>query len=130
LVEPTNTQELVASLLAVGLGAAGIAVAWAIYSAAILEVPRLALVQRTLEHKFWFDELYDAVFYRPADALARGLGRVVEAPLIAGSLDALGFGAREAWSGTSRVQTGLVRSYVLALAGAMAVLVVVFLSVR
>ncbi|HSP73406.1 MAG TPA: NADH-quinone oxidoreductase subunit L, partial [Gaiellaceae bacterium] len=85
LTEPTNTQELIASVLAVGLGAAGIAVAWAIYSAAILEVPRLAFVQRTLEHKFWFDELYDAVFSRPADLLARGLGRVVEAPLIAGS---------------------------------------------
>ena len=33
---------------------------------------------RVLEHKFYFDELYDAVFYRRPSALARALGRGVE----------------------------------------------------
>ncbi len=130
LAEPTNAQELLASVLAVGLGALGIALAWAMYSAGRVAVPRQALVQRVLEHKFYFDELYDRVFYAPAAAIARGLGRVVEQPLIAGGLDAIGIGAKEAWTGTSRAQSGLVRSYVFALATAMAVLGVVFLSVR
>jgi NADH-quinone oxidoreductase subunit L len=130
LTDPSSTQEAVSSALAVGLGAAGIAVAWAIYSAGALKVPELPFVQRTLEHKLWFDELYDAVFYRPGSALANGLGALVERPVIAGSLSALGFGAREAWAGTSRAQTGLVRSYVLALAGAMTALVIAFLVVR
>ena len=44
---------------------------------------------RALEHKFYFDELYDLVFYRPSVALARGLGLVVERP-ITGSVDEVG----------------------------------------
>ena len=91
LVEPSGTQELVASVLAVGARPrrhrpspgrctrrGGCA------------VPALPELRRALEHKLWFDELYDAVFYRPAVALARGLDAVVERPLIAGSLTALG----------------------------------------
>ncbi|HET7046588.1 MAG TPA: proton-conducting transporter membrane subunit, partial [Gaiellaceae bacterium] len=130
LTDPSGTQEAIASVLAVCLGLAGIAVAWAIYSAGRVAAPRQALVQRVLEHKLYFDEAYDAVFYRPSVLAARALAAFVEQPLIAGSLHALGLGAREAWGGTSRAQTGLVRSYVLALAGAMAALVVAFLVVR
>jgi NADH:ubiquinone oxidoreductase subunit 5 (subunit L)/multisubunit Na+/H+ antiporter MnhA subunit len=106
------------------------AVAWLTYETGRIKVPAPASVRETLEHKLWFDELYDAAFFRPSAALARALDRVVERPVIAGSLTALGFGAHEAWSGTSRVQTGLVRSYVLALASALAIMVVVFVSVR
>ena len=36
-------------------------------------VPRVPQVQTALEHKLWFDELYDVVFYRPAVWLARAL---------------------------------------------------------
>ena len=130
LVEPSGTQELVASVLAVGLGLAGMAVAWLTYGTGRMKVPALASVRETLERKLWFDELYDAVFYRPSVAVARALDAAVERPVIAGSLAALGFGAHEAWAGTSRAQTGLVRSYVLALAGALAIMVAVFVSVR
>jgi NADH-quinone oxidoreductase subunit L len=93
-------------------------------------VPQLPFVQRTLEHKFWFDELYDAVLYRPSTIVVRELNLLVERPLIAGSLTAIGLGSREAFAGVSRVQSGLVRAYVLALASALTVMVVVFLSVR
>ena len=81
-----------------------------------------------LEKKFYWDELYDLVCYRPADLLARGLYAFVERPLIAGSLAAVtggvGLGSRE----LGRAQNGLVRSYALALAGGLAVLAVVFLA--
>jgi len=50
--------------------------------------------------------------------------------VIAGSLSALGIGAHGVWSGTSRAQTGLVRSYVLALAGAVGILVIVFVTAK
>ena len=64
------------------LGLAGIAVAYAIYGSRRLAVPRLPAVQRVLEHKLYFDEAYDAVFYRPAAALATQLRRVVEEPFV------------------------------------------------
>jgi NADH-quinone oxidoreductase subunit L len=130
LAEASNIKEAVASIVAVVLGAAGIAVAWALYGARRVAVPELPWLQRTLEHKFWFDELYDLAFYRPATIVVRELNLLVERPLIAGSLTALGLGSREAWAGVSRAQTGLVRAYVLALASALTVMVVVFLAVR
>jgi NADH-quinone oxidoreductase subunit L len=130
LVEPTGTQETLASVVALALGLAGIALAWALYGAKRVAVPRLAFLQTTLEHKFFFDELYRALFYVPGSWLARGLGRAIEQPVIAGSLSALGVGTHGVWAGTSRAQTGLVRSYVLALAGALGVMIIVFVTAK
>jgi NADH-quinone oxidoreductase subunit L len=125
--EPTNAQEWAISGAAVGVGLAGIVVAWALYSAKTVPVPRPV---RLFEKKFYWDELYDYLWYYPADLIARGLYAFVEKPLIAGTIDAVtdgfGLGGRE----LARAQTGLVRSYALALAGGLAVLAVVFLAAR
>jgi NADH-quinone oxidoreductase subunit L len=130
LVEASGTQEAVSSILAVLLGAAGIGVAWMIYGSREATVPRVAWAQNLLEHKFYFDELYDAAFYRPAVFLANGLARWVERPLVFGSVRELVKGFGLAGRDTSRLQTGLVRSYVLAIAASLAVLTVVFMAVR
>ncbi|HXK14544.1 MAG TPA: hypothetical protein VNH45_08420, partial [Gaiellaceae bacterium] len=127
LGEPSNTREWFASGLAIVVGLGGIFVAWAIYSAKRIKAPRAV---RLFEQKFYWDELYDLVWYRSADLLARGLYAVVERPLIAGSMSAMsgavGLGSRE----LSVAENGLVRTYVLALAGGLAVLGVVFLAAR
>jgi NADH-quinone oxidoreductase subunit L len=130
LVEPTVTQDYVTSVLAVGLGAVGIAVAWMLYGSRKWAVPRVPAVQRTLEHKLWFDELYDFVFFKPAVLCSRVLRRGVEEPLIGGSIDGVTLGAREAAGALGEAQTGYLRTYALAIAGAVAVLVVVFISVQ
>ena len=127
LVEPTSTQEWLTSGLAMAVGLLGIAVAWAIYAAKRQKAPRAL---RLFEKKFYWDELYDLVWYRAGDGVARGLHAIVERPLIAGSLAAVtsgvGLGSRE----LGRAQNGLVRSYALALASGLAVLAVVFLVAR
>jgi NADH-quinone oxidoreductase subunit L len=127
LAEPTNWQEWGSSILAIAVGLAGIAVAWAIYAAGRARAPRTLPL---LERKFYWDELYDLLWYRSGDLVARGFYALVERPLVAGSLSAVtasfGLGSRE----VGRAQNGLVRSYALALAGGLAVLAVVFLSVR
>jgi len=130
LVEATGTQEAVSSVLAVGLGLAGIWVAWLIYAKRRVQAPRLATVQALLEHKFYFDELYGLAFYRPAVLLATGLTRFVEQPLVLGSVRGLVRGVRELGLGTGRIQTGLVRTYALSIAASIAVVTVVFLAVR
>ncbi len=127
IVEASNGQEWATSAIAILLGLAGLGVAWAIYGAKRIAAPKpLAL----LEHKFYWDEIYDVLWYRTSDALARALGTFVERPLIGGSLAAvgetLGFSSRE----LSLAQNGLVRSYALVLTGGIAILAVVFLSVR
>ena len=127
IVEPTNAQEYVTMVVSVAIGLAGIVVAWTIYAAKRAKAPRAV---KLFERKFYWDELYNVVWYRGSDLFARGLYAFVERPLIAGSMSAVagavGLGSRE----LSLAETGLVRSYVLALAGGLAILAVVFLAVR
>ena len=78
VAEPKNWQEALSSVLAVGLGLAGIGVAWAMYGTGSVAVPRLPVLQQVLEHKFYFDEAYDRLFYAPAVALANYLRGTVE----------------------------------------------------
>jgi NADH-quinone oxidoreductase subunit L len=94
------------------------------------EVPRVPQLQTALERKLRFDELYDVVFYRPAVWLARACMRWIEQPLIHGSAAEVALGTQESGRLAARVQSGLVRAYALALAGGVAVLVVVFISVK
>ena len=130
LIEPSGTQDLVASIFAVGLGVAGIAVAWAAYSARTLRIPSAPAVRALLEHKFYFDELYDWVFYRPSVALALALRDWIERPVLLGSIDSIATGARRLGNDLSELQTGLVRTYALAIAGSVTVLALVFVWVR
>jgi len=114
-------------VLAVVLGLAGVSVAGWIYAARRAPAPRpLALFER----KFYFDELYDLVFYKPAVALAALFRGAVEEPLVTGSISGIGLVGREIGEETARTQTGLLRTYAFAIAGSVAVLAVVFLSVR
>jgi NADH-quinone oxidoreductase subunit L len=130
LVDASGAQEAVSSVLAVALGLAGVGVAWWIYGTRRAPAPRIAWAQAVLEHKFYFDELYDALFYRPAVFFANGLLRWVERPLVFGSIGELAAGVRGLGLGTRRLQTGLVRTYALAIAASVAVVTVVFLAVR
>jgi NADH-quinone oxidoreductase subunit L len=130
VVEPSGAQEWLASICAVTLGVVGIAVAWATFSARTLRIPEMRGVRTVLEHKFYFDELYDALFYRPTVLLAVTLRDWIERPVILASLGGIGTAARKASSELREVQTGLVRTYALAIAGSVTVLAFVFVWVK
>jgi NADH-quinone oxidoreductase subunit L len=130
LVTASRTQEAVSSIFAVVFGLVGIGVAWAIYGARRVEAPRLPQLQRAFERKLWFDDLYDVAFYKLAVWLAQAWNRWIERPVILGSAVELAVGTQESGRLAARAQTGLLRAYALALAGGLAVLVVVFISVR
>jgi NADH-quinone oxidoreductase subunit L len=127
LVDASGVQEAVSSIVAVLLGLAGIGVAWWIYGSRRAAAPRS---WRVFERKFWFDELYDALFYRPAVLLSQGLLRWIEQPLVFGSIGEIAAGFRDLGLGARRLQTGLVRTYALAIAASLAVVTVVFVVVR
>jgi NADH-quinone oxidoreductase subunit L len=129
-VSPKNWQEWTTSALALLLGAGGIFVAWLLYGARWYAVPRFAFPQRVLEHKFYFDELYDAVFYRPTVWIAKALDRYVEEPIVAESSTSLGDDTRDLGGIVARGQTGLLRTYALAIASSVAVLGIVFVAVK
>jgi NADH-quinone oxidoreductase subunit L len=130
VAEPTNTQEAISSVAAVLLGLAGVWVAYAIYGRGEVAVPRVPALQRVLEHKLYFDEAYDALFYRPAAALASWLRQDFEEPVILASGTDLGETTLEAGKGVGRLQTGLLRTYVFFLGTGMAVVGIVFLIVK
>ncbi|HMI21314.1 MAG TPA: NADH-quinone oxidoreductase subunit L [Gaiellaceae bacterium] len=130
VVTPRSWQEWLSIALSLLLGLSGIAVAWLMYGARRLAVPRFAFAQRTLEHKFYFDEAYDALFYKPAVLLASLLRRGVEEPLIAESGRDLGDDTRDLGGLVARAQTGLLRTYALAIASSVAVLAIVFVAVK
>jgi NADH-quinone oxidoreductase subunit L len=129
-VSPANWQEWTTSAIALLLGLSGMYVAYVCYGARLVAVPRFAFAQRVLEHKFYFDELYDALFYRPSVWIAKALYRWVEGPLISDSTRELGEDTRDLGGLFSRLQTGLVRTYALAIASSVAVLAIVFVAVK
>ena len=91
---------------------------------------RFAGVARTLEHKLYFDEAYDVVFYRPAYRLALFLDRAVETPLVLGSAGGIAGGVRALGRRVAAVQTGLLRAYAILDRAGAAVIVLVFILVR
>jgi NADH-quinone oxidoreductase subunit L len=129
LVHATVAEDYGTSAIAVSLAVVGIFLARAAFRRSRQLVTRPAL-WRVLEHKLYFDELYDALFYRPAVALADTLRRRVEEPVVERSLDEIGSGTIQVGGEVARVQSGLLRTYALTIAFAVAVLVVVFVAVR
>jgi NADH-quinone oxidoreductase subunit L len=133
---PEASGGLLVVSIAVSLAAAGLGIfaAWTLYGrrgdAPARIRQRLPFATRTLEHKFYFDELYDRLFYEPASRLAPALQRIVERPLILGTLGEI---ARDIGALARRVaaaQSGLLRLYALLVGGGLAVLVIVFLAVQ
>src|SRR2546425_10028368 len=130
VAEPASWQEGLSSALAVALGLAGIAVAYLMYARGRVAVPRLPALQRALEHKLYFDEAYDILFYRPSAAVAAWARLGFEEPVVLAAGPDLGETAFDLGRVLRRVQTGLLRTYVLFLGTGIAVLAIVFLVVR
>jgi NADH-quinone oxidoreductase subunit L len=131
--EASGGTALFSALAALGLALAGIALAWRLYRKPthVPERVRSAApwAARALEHKLYFDEAYDLAFYEPSARTAAGLHRFVERPVFLRSLGDIGGTVRGVSGRVASAQTGLVRSYALALAAGLAVLAVVFLLV-
>ena len=94
--------------------AAGLFV-WALYSRPWSSYAPWA--QRWLEHKYYFDELYDRVFVRPTDWVAGFALRDIERPVIDAAVVDTGIVARAGASGLSLTQSGYFRNYVLVFVG-------------
>ena len=129
LVTPSTAQDWLTSLFGVTFGTVGIYLAWRAFRAG-RELVAEGAVRTTLEHKLWFDELYDALFARPAQALALRLRDQVEQPVVQRGLDEFAEGTLDAAAIAGRAQSGLLRTYALTFALAVTVLTLVFLLVR
>jgi NADH-quinone oxidoreductase subunit L len=129
LVVPGVAEDYASSAVAVTAGVLGILLAWRAVRTG-RELVRWHVANTILEHKLYFDELYDHVFSRPAQVLALRLRDEVEQPFVQGSLDEIGRGTLEAGGGVARAQSGLLRAYAFVIAASVIVLSVVFVIVR
>src|SRR5690606_27419754 len=78
---------------------------------------------RLLYHKWYVDELYDAVVVRPVYALSRGFSTIIDRGLIDGIVDGSGRLAQGVGLMIGRVQTGQLNTYAfMLLVGVIAVL--------
>src|SRR5229473_7533473 len=94
--------------------------AWKPWSAAV------PWAQRLLERKYYFDELYDTIFVRTMDGLARIGLRYIEQPVIDGVVVGTGELAEASAHNLNLTQTGYFRNYVLVfVAGAVVVAILV-----
>jgi NADH-quinone oxidoreductase subunit L len=101
------------------VGLAGIALAYLLYMFAP-GIPgqlaaRFPAVYRFLLNKWYFDELYDAIFVRPAQYLARAFWKTGDARLIDGVPNGAADLAVQAARGAVRIQTGRVANYAFAM---------------
>ncbi len=104
--------------LVAGIG--GIALAYVMYALAPhlpgLLAARFSGVHRFLLNKWYFDELYDAIFVRPAFTLGRGFWKSGDGALIDGvGPDGIAAAALKIARGTVRLQSGYIFHYAFAM---------------
>jgi NADH-quinone oxidoreductase subunit L len=112
------------------IGLSTMVLATALFLAAVRIRPWSSYVpwaQRLLERKYYFDEIYDAAFVRPMDAVADVALRGIEEPVIDAAVVDTGLLARAGAAGLSLTQSGYFRNYVLVFVGGAVVGAVILL---
>jgi NADH-quinone oxidoreductase subunit L len=116
--QPTDTASWIGLVVGAGIAVAGITIAWVCYirqpglTTVIRE--RVPFLHRLFAGRWYFDELYDALFVRPTATLGRFGRYVVERALVQGTL--VGGATRLVGVGTllaRGVQSGYLRAYAL-----------------
>jgi NADH-quinone oxidoreductase subunit L len=129
---PTEGAELLGLVVGAIISVAGISAAFVVYvrrRGLSLELrDRVPAVHRFLSHKWYFDELYDAIFVRPLATLGSFSRRVIETEFVQGFIVGGATGVVRAGTSFARaVQTGYLRAYALLLLLGAAGLLLYFL---
>jgi NADH-quinone oxidoreductase subunit L len=130
--QPSTGAEWIGLVVGGVISILGIGLAWRVYirepgTAARLR-ERFPRAHTFLSHKWYFDELYDAVFVRPM-ATAGGFGRrVIETDFVQGTIVGGATGIVRVGTSVARsIQTGYLRAYALLLLLGVAGLTLYFL---
>ncbi|MBV8911466.1 MAG: hypothetical protein JOZ05_00340 [Acetobacteraceae bacterium] len=122
------------SLLPTVMGVLGIALAFVMYWLVPTLPARMAdavpALYRFVLNKWYFDELYDALFVRPALVLARILWQVGDATIIDGVPNGIAALTTDSSQQVVRIQTGSVAVYAFTMLIGLVVLVSIFLLFR
>jgi NADH-quinone oxidoreductase subunit L len=115
-----TSTELLLMAISIGVAAAGIGIAVFFWlrrpemAAAMAE--RFGALYRLLYHKYYVDEIYDAVIVQPIKYLSTAvLWKSADAGLIDGTVNGVGHVVRMSSNALRRLQTGSVRAYAASL---------------
>ncbi|MDE2060272.1 MAG: NADH-quinone oxidoreductase subunit L, partial [candidate division NC10 bacterium] len=122
-----SSSGAVLAVAALVMAAGGIAIAFRYYllnpERAEALAARYPSLYRTLFHKYWVDELYDAAVIHPTIASARAISESFDARMVDGSVNGVAAIATRTGSLLRRLQTGHVPAYILSiLVGAVVLL--------
>jgi NADH-quinone oxidoreductase subunit L len=130
---PSDSAEVTGLVIGGVIAISGIALAWVLYMlrpGATLKLRdfRLRKVHDFLAHKWYFDELYDAVFVRPAATFGKFGRTVIESVFVQDVIVGGSVAVVRAGSSFARgLQTGYLRSYAVVLVAGLAGLGLYFL---
>ncbi|HSI79785.1 MAG TPA: NADH-quinone oxidoreductase subunit L [Solirubrobacterales bacterium] len=133
-VEPSVGAEWLGLAIGAVISLAGIAVAWYGWVArrndvTLRLIDRLPAVHRFLFNKWYFDEIQDALVYRPAIAIGQFSSAVFERYVVDGLVSGTVGVVRGAGVVVRGSQSGFVRAYALLLLGGLLALALYFLIV-
>ncbi len=125
--EASHSLELSLSIVAVLAATIGLIVAWRMYSGKVQEGTYTGL-RKILYHKYYVDEIYQALIVGPLVWLSRNfLWKVVDVGVIDGTVNGIAHRTEAAGDTLRHVQSGNVRSYaVWVIIGAIVILAIVF----
>ena len=130
-IEPTLKTSYIGMAVGGTLSIVGIALAYYLYIVAPGSTDRIrsraGALYTLLANKWYFDELQDAVVYRPAIAIGRFANNVFERYVVQGLVTFVRDGVGGLGSGVRSLQSGFVRSYALLLIAGLAALALYFL---
>jgi NADH-quinone oxidoreductase subunit L len=129
---PSEGEELVGLAIGGVVAVAGVVFAWWVYmrrpGTATRLRERFAALHGFLVNKWYFDELYDAVFVRPMTTAGSFGRRVIETDFVQGTIVGGATGiVRVGTSFARAIQTGYLRAYALLLLLGVAALTLYFL---
>jgi NADH-quinone oxidoreductase subunit L len=124
-----NAGAVVVGLITMVLAALLFLAAYRVYVARSWKTwsARYRGVQRLLERKYYFDEIYNAAIVRPMDAIANWGLRDVEEPILDGAVVGTGHAAVAGARSLSLTQSGYFRNYILVFVGGAVVAALILL---
>ncbi len=125
--EASHSLELSLSIVAVLAAGIGLIVAWRMYSGKVQEGTYTGL-RKILYHKYYVDEIYQALIIGPLVWLSRNfLWKVVDVGVIDGTVNGIAHRTEATGDTLRHVQSGNVRSYaVWVIIGAIVILAIIF----
>ncbi len=134
VLEAMHHVPALVSLLPTIVGVLGIGLAYVMYVAMPTLPARMAAavpgVYRFVLNKWYFDELYDRIFVRPAVALARMLWQVGDATIIDGVPNGIAALAADGSRQVVRIQTGSIAVYAFTMLIGLVAMISLFLVFR